>query len=227
MWRETPGNLGSTSIPQCQTSSDDESEMQSILQEARDLGLCQDYFSLDPFESCNLPTPPEPAEESLADPPDVMTLGLRMTLDALNGTSTREKYDVDGETMHFMGFLSCFERSSASQVCQSELMLPTRTFKAESPIMQGDHDLELLQVRRRNTVVLSSRGLDPFAVVRDKNEDLEWTAAQLALPSEIDQSFACAKLLVDPDAMEFIRNLFEGKTEKEDNHAVIAFDAVS
>ncbi|KAK5115609.1 hypothetical protein LTR85_009780 [Meristemomyces frigidus] len=179
----------------------------SMVEEARSLELCHDYFTENPFASACLPTPPESFVGDLADPPGVQSIALRVALDVLNDANAYEKWDVDQESAGFLASVMALGRDSGSPLGLQDAHVTFSDLKIVKPLLQCDPDLELQRLKRRNHVTLSAQGIEPFLLDVEKGESFIWPSYELNLPLGKDVLIASEKLEVGRNVMEYLREI--------------------
>ncbi|KAK4544468.1 hypothetical protein LTR36_004359 [Oleoguttula mirabilis] len=201
----------------------------SLLDEARALGLCQNYFTEDPWESACLPTPPETLTADIADPPGVQSIALLVALGALNGAHTYEKWNVDKESAGFLASVLALGRDDSYPVELQDAHVTFSDLKLPEPLLLCDPELELQRLKRRNEVSISAQGVKPFPLNVDKGESFQWAPSELELLAQKDQLVALEKLEVGRNVICYLRDIANptALSNSEMIHALVESDVVS
>lgn len=180
----------------------------SFVEEARSLGLCQDYFADDPLASAGLLTPPNMRVGDLADPPGVQSIALLTALGALNGANAYEKWDVDKESAGFLASVMALGKDDCTPPeLHDENVVSYSDLKLMEPLLRCDADIELERLKRRNEVSVSTSNLEAFPLNVDKDESVEWPSSLLKLTADKDCLATSEKWEVSKDVMEYVRDI--------------------
>ena len=175
----------------------------SFVEQARTSGLCRDYLTDRPFASY-IPSPPETSVEDLADPPGVQDIAAR---GALDGTNFHEKWDVDKESAGFLASVLALAKDDETPLELQDSRVSFCDLKVIEPLLHCDPELELQQLRRRNQVKITSRGMPPAMLVNDDGEGIGWSLQELERPVEAEHQLASEKLDVSQDVSSYLRDI--------------------
>lgn len=201
----------------------------SLADEARALGLCQDYLADDPFASGCIPTPPETLASDLADPPGIQSVELLVALGALSGSNMRERWIVDKDSAGFLASVLALGKDDSSPLRLQDACRSFVGIKVTKPMLRFDPELELQRLKRRNMATISARGISQITPNTEKGEDVEWASQDMDLSSRKDREVALAKLEVGRDVMVYLREIAEPQSldHRKMIDALIQSDKVS
>ena len=188
--------------------TDDEPDLDSPMEYARFYGLRRD-LPLDNLLSSDLI--PLPSEDIYLDMKELPGLLRADTLQAGVLESLRnERLDVDKETATFLasslGAAKRFELDPVDVMLEPEGL---HRLKLELPLLARDHEVEMLALRRRNEVRLSSQGIDRFQLDSDKNEGIAFPRAEIDKKLALDRELGNEKLDVSKETVGLLRDLHE------------------
>lgn len=186
---------------------DDVNEDFQPLRYARQYGLTTDYLAQNPLHNAYIPTPPASV---LADfSPEIDSRDVNEAK-ALMEQPGNERWDIDKDTAAVL--TSVMAIGNADGVHYEANRRSLRDLKVDEPVLSSDPDMDLSKLKARNQVHLSTHGMLPYELKREKDEGLAWSAEQLKLPSLVSDSIAGEKLDIDRDTMEFLRRVTEPST---------------
>ena len=209
-----PGRYPSNGSADLLSDACDEDEL-TPFEYARYHGLTTSYMDEDPRSTVPLPLTPESAGADLADPQATLNLDTLVALGALNGHNCNERWEVDKDAAKFLASAIALGKDDETQ---DEYGLDEawslRDLKMEQPLMPNDPGLELMRLKRRNALIISTEGIPPFCL--DAWETPSWTVEELHLPAEKDRNVAHEKLDVDNDTMQYLKEIFNIPPEGDD-----------
>lgn len=208
------------------TSSDegaDGPDLDTPLEYARFHGLCRDYEMDDPLSSLLIP----PAQEDLSHIADEAESTLfPETLVAEVHGSLNERLDVDKEAAGFlMSILKTCKRDESDQVKVDPIILSPKRLKLELPVLAGDHEVDMITLRRRHEVKLTSEGIEPFQLDREKGESLVFSSAEINDKRRLDSQLQNEKLDVGKETVELFRQLRELTSANEVDYVNEAYNS--
>lgn len=190
------------------TSSDDEDDgpgLDTPLEYARFHGLCRDYEMDHPLFSALIP----PAQEDpshIADEPG-STLFPEALMAEVHG-SLNERLDVDKEAASFlMSILKTCKRDESDHIGIDPAILKYKRLKLELPVLAGDHEVDMITLRRRHEVKLTSKGIEPFQLDTEKGESLVFSSAEINDKQRLDGELQNEKLDIGKETVELFRQL--------------------
>jgi hypothetical protein len=121
-----------------------------------------------------------------------------------------ERLDVDRETATFLasllGAARRFDHDPIDVVLEPD---GVHRLKLELPLLARDHEVEMLALRRRNEVRLSSQGIDRFQLDSDKDEGIAFPRAKIDKKLALDRELGNEKLDVGKETVRLLRDLHE------------------
>jgi hypothetical protein len=213
------------------SSSEDEDgspEPDTPLEYARYHGLCRDFQADHPLSSEFIPLPLDGVER-IAD-----EFGDVSYLDALQAEvhgSLNERLDVDKEAAKFlMAILRTCKQDEHDQtrvdLASLELATPgPRRLKLELPVLSGDHEVEIMSLRRRHEVKLTFKGIEPFQLDEEKGEGLRFSPAEIDDKHRLNGELQNEKLDVSKETVELFRQLRDFTAGKEFDYANEAYSS--
>ena len=171
-------------------------------------GLTTNHYDEDPLHFTYIPPPPRSIHADLQDPHGVLNIGTIVSLNALNGHNMHEKWDIDKQSAEFLA--SVIPLGGSNQLEEAWKIsepMRTRELKIEEAILSTDPELDLLKLKKRNVVTLSTHGLEQFPLDDQKDESLRWPDSRLSLPGETEWTIANEKFEVGRDTMAYIKEI--------------------
>jgi hypothetical protein len=208
------------------TSSDEEDDgpgLDTPLEYARFYGLCRDYEMDHPLFSALIP----PAQED----PFHIADGLEDALfpEALMAEvygSLNERLDVDKEAASLlMSVLKACKRDETDQIRIDPPILSAKRVKLELPVLAGDHEVDMIALRRRHEVKLTSKGIEPFHLDTEKGESLVFSSAEINDKQRLDRELQHEKLDVGKETVELFRQLRELTSGEEVDYVSEAYNS--
>ena len=185
-----------------------EDDEPTLLDYARQHGLISSHFAEHPFQSACLPSPPRSPLRDLEDPAGVLNIATVVSLKALDGHTTHEKWDIDKASAEFIGSVISLEKEDPTEsIAEVDKPLKITDLKLVEPILTTDPELDLVHLKQRNTPTIRTRGMKPFKLNDEVDESIRWPAHLLRLPAEKDQQVMDDKLIVDHDTIQYIKEL--------------------
>ena len=189
-------------------SSDDEDDgpdLDTPLEYARFHGLCRDYQLDHPLCSALVPLAQED-QSSIADQPEG-ALFPEATIAEVHD-SLNERLDVDKEAANFlMSILRTCKQDEGDQIRVGLAKSSPKRLKLELPVLASDHEVDVITLRRRNEVKLTSKGIEPFQLDTEKGETFAFTSAEINDKHRLDKELQNEKLDVGKDTVELFRQL--------------------
>jgi hypothetical protein len=188
--------------------TDDEPDLDCPMDYARYYGLLRDHPLDHPLSSDLIPLPSEDIYLDMEEPPE---LSRAETLQAEVWESLKnERLDVNRETATFLASLlggaKRFELDPIDVVLEPEGL---HRLKFELPLLARDHEVEMLALRRRNEVRLSSQGIDRFQLDAEKDEGIAFPQAETDRKLSLDRELENEKLDVGKETVGLLRDLHE------------------
>jgi hypothetical protein len=213
------------------SSSGDEDgspEPDTPLEYARYHGLCRDYEVDHPLSSELIPLPLDGLHRIADEPGDVSLLDA---LQAEVHDSLNERLDVDKEAAKvLMATLRTCKQDERDQIRVdlaslelASLELATsslRRLKLELPVLfSGDHEVDMITLRRRYQVTLTGKGIELFQLDDEKGEGLKFSPAEVDDKHRLDVELQNEKLDVGKETVELFRQLRDVTAGKEVDYA--------
>jgi hypothetical protein len=161
----------------------DEPDFDSPMDYARFYGLLRELPLDEPLSHGLIPLPSEDIYLDMEDPP---------------GPTRSETLQAD--------VLARFELDPIDIVLEPEGL---HRLKLELPLLPRDHEAEMLALRRRNDVRLSSQGIDPFQLDAEKDEGIAFPRAEIDKKLSLDRELSNEKLDVSKETVGLLRDLHE------------------
>lgn len=191
------------------------------LEYARLHGLCKNYTMDYPLASEVVPPVPEDLYHDMEDPLGEAELDAFQTEVQAN---LNERLDVDKETAVFLySIIAQGKRFDEDSVPISLETVIQRWPKLDLPVLAIDHDIEMLALRRRSEVRLSSRGVEPFQLDPEKDEAMVFPQAEIERKRLLDHELSHEKLDIGKETMEFLLELCEFSKDEQVNYAEHAY----
>ena len=210
-----------------ETDSDDDydEDWPSPLDYARYYGLTTSYFDTDPLQSDFLPSPSGDFYSDLGDPELAPNLDLLASLAASNESAIHEKWDIDKDAGVFLAsVVKSTNIEAAAEFLEANGMLGFGDLKLEEPLLASDPELDLLRLKRRNTVIISAHGLEPFVINEQKGEGLSWAMEELQLVAEKERELGQEKLDVDHSTRQFLKEVMSSQNSTGEESIQISDD---
>lgn len=208
------------------TSTDDEDDGPDLdrpLEYARFHGLCRGYETDHPLSSNLIPLPQED-QSQIADEPEGALFPEALLAEVHD--SLNERLDVDKEAASFlMAILKKCKQDEAEQIKIDPAIFSPKRVKLELPVLANDHEVEMINLRRRHEVKLTSKGVEPFQLDREKGESLEFSSAEVKDKQRLDAELQNEKLDVDKKTVELLRELRGLTSSKEVDYVNEAYDS--
>jgi hypothetical protein len=188
--------------------TDDEPDLDSPMDYARYYGLLRDLPLDGPLSSDLIPLPSENIYTDMEETPE---LSRADSLQAnVLASLENERLDVDRETATFLasllGAARRFELDPIDIVLEPEGL---HRLKLELPLLARDHEVEMLALRHRNEVRLSSRGIDCFQLDAEKDEGIAFPRDEIDKKLSLDRELETEKLDVGKETVGLLRDLHE------------------
>jgi hypothetical protein len=188
--------------------TDDEPDLDSPMEYARFYGLRRDLPLHNLLSSDLIPLPSEDIYLDMVEPPGLLRAETLQT-DVMESLRN-ERLDVDRETATFLasllGAARRFELDPIDVVLEPEGL---HRLKLELPLLARDHEVEMLALRRRNEVRLSSQGIGCFQLDPDKDEGIAFPRAEIDKKLALDRELGSEKLDVGKETVGLLRDLHE------------------
>lgn len=208
------------------TSSDDEDDgpdLDTPLEYARFHGLCRDYEMDHPLSSNLIPLPQE-GQSHIADEPE----GALFPETLLAGVhdSLNERLDVDKEAANFLvSILKKCKQDETEQIRIDFAIFNPKRVKLELPVLANDHEVEMIALRYRHEVKLTSKGIEPFQLDTEKGESLVFSSAEVNDKKRLDAELQNEKLDVGKETVKLFRELRDLTSSKEVEYVNEAYDS--
>lgn len=203
-----PGSFSRSDDFGSATSSDDEDDepgLDTPLEYARFHGLCRDYEMDHPLSKVLIPLAKEDLSSTTDEPEGAL---VHEALLAEVHDSLNERLDVDKEAASFlMSILKTCKQDENEQIRVDPTILSPKRLKLELPILAGDHDVDMIDLRRRHEVKLTSNGIEPFQLDTEKGESLVFSSAEIKDKQRLDAELQNEKLDVSKETVELFREL--------------------
>jgi hypothetical protein len=188
--------------------TDDEPDLDCPMVYARYYGLLRDHPLDHPLSSDLIPLPPEDIYLDMEEPPELSHAETLQT--EVCESLKNERLDVNRDTATFLasllGAAKRFELDPIDVVLEPEGL---HRLKLELPLLARDHEVEMLALRRRNEVRLSSQGIDHFQLDAEKNEGTAFPQAEIDRRLSLDRELEHEKLDVGKETVGLLRDLHE------------------
>ena len=169
-------------------------------------GLAVDYLQESPFDSMYSLSCSANPDADLLDPPSVPSVATFITLGASDSDSFQEKLDVDRDTAEFLGSLCSFEGTEPLEhLIGSDRRRPFSDLKIEEALLPLDPATDLLRLKERNTVTISTDGMELFHLNAAKGESLAWSARHQKLWLQVENESAAEKLEAESSIVEYLK----------------------
>ena len=190
------------------TSSDDEDDEPSLdtpLEYARFHGLCRDYETDRPLSSALIPLAQEDFSCTTDEPEGAL---FHEALMSEVQASLNERLDVDKEAAGFlMSILKSCKQDESDQIRVDLAVSSPKRLKLELPVLAGDHDVDMINLRRRHEVKLTSKGIEPFKLDTEKGQSLVFSSAEIKDKQRLDAELQNEKVDVSKETVELFREL--------------------
>ena len=190
------------------TSSADEDDgpgLDTPVDYARFHGLCRDYEMDHPLSSVLIPAAQGDLSH-IADEPGGTLFPEALLAEAHD--SLNERLDVDKEAAScLMSILKTCKQDESSQTNVDMAVLSPVRLKLELPVLASDHEVEMITLRRRHEVKLTSRGIEPFQLDVETGESLAFSSAEIKDKDRLDGELQNEKLDVGKETVELFRQL--------------------
>ena len=187
-------------------------------------GLVANSFDSNPFCSEYLPSLPESLHIDLEDPPSTLSIGTLVCTWALNGHTTHERWDVDKESVEFLTSVLALSNKYSEGLDCIHTMKRFGELKVEEATLASDAELDLLKLKRRNVVTITTEDMQPFQLNDERDESLCWPSNLLRLPAETDRDISNEKLEVDLETMEYMKAVAAPHTLSDDEIMLTAIE---
>lgn len=154
------------------------------------------------------PLTPESMRAEGQDSTPLISIDEFASLSSTHASHFQEKWDVDRESATFLASI-VHGMNKIESVSSDWRAFRTCGLRLEDALLPTDPVSELSHLKERNIVKLSARGEAPFELDKNKKENSEWTAAELELPTKLDQILAQEKLDVNPEVVEYLRGCYQ------------------
>lgn len=208
--REHSGNNSSSSFSSSSASEDSVPDGQNPIAYARYYGLCRDYKGEHLLDTDLIPLPDDDQYADLGF--DVSTVHQTFN----------ERLDVDKDTAAHLSSVLSMGRVTG-EVDEYDLARRLKRLKIEAPVLQIDHDADMLRLRRKSCVKISSKGLTPFKLDISKDEGPEFPPQCAILKSEIDREIKDARLDLTAETIDYLKEIYGFPTEEEPDLADQAY----
>lgn len=191
-----------------------------LVEYARLHGLTLNYLHQDPVEPELIPRIPATWQDALEDPASRMNIGLIVSLGALNGQTTNEKLDVDKETASLLS--SVFKLSKDDDDLETLLekdLIRFNDLKLEEPILATDPDIDLSRLSERNTVTISTDGMQPFPRKEIVESKFLPGKSDAALKTELERRIE-ERLDMDKTTAEYLRDICSLDSSSTDENEI-------
>ncbi|KAH9827908.1 hypothetical protein Tdes44962_MAKER02662 [Teratosphaeria destructans] len=175
----------------------------SLVQEARDEGLCLDYLAEDPFRPYGLPTPP------LTQIEDMPEAYLEAAVEVCHNLQTLEKWEVDREAAGFLADVMALGKDDGIEVLLRDSYPNFGDLRLVEPLLQRDPERELRNLKLDNAVSISTRGIIPFGLDIEKDEAIGWPEDASSLRSQKETEIRAEKLDIGRDVLLHVRELMD------------------
>lgn len=217
---EDPSGGSDSDMEFSEDESIDNADM-TPLQYARHYGLTVDYFQQAPLHPSLLPSPPD----SMLGDLDDHELAPYIDLKAFDREAMHERWALDKGTAELLG--SVMALSSHCEINDGPAGASRSTeLEMEEAILSSDPEIDVLNFRARNFVSISTKGVEPFRLVVDKDESLDdWATQDLTLPAVKMQDICKAELDIDRDVVNLLREVFKPSNMDRSDMVEVALEA--
>ncbi|GAB1736668.1 hypothetical protein NU219Hw_g8286t1 [Hortaea werneckii] len=74
-------------------------------------------------------------------------------------------------------------------------------------VLTTDHELDMQRLEARNTVTIFTNDIEPVPVDIERDEGFQWPSRYACLPTELDCEFASARLDIEKDVVDYLRDI--------------------
>ena len=208
------------------TSSDGEDdgpELDTPLEYARSHGLCRDYEMGHPLSSNLIPLPQED-QSHIADEPEGALCPEALLAEVHDSLNERLNVDKDAASLLVSVFRTC-KQDEIEQIRIDPAILNPKRLKLEPPVLANDHDVEMITLRRRHEVKLTSKGIEPFRLDTEKGESVLFSSAEVNDKQRLNAELQNEKLDVGKETVELFRELRDLTSSEEVDYVNEAYDS--
>ena len=183
---------------------------------ARYYGLCRDYEEERLLDTDLIPLP---NYDQVEDADDFSGLGFDI---AAVHQSFDERLDVDKDTANYLSAaLSMGRHADAGDDYDAAIRL--KQMKIEIPLLQTDHDADILRLRHKSCVKISFKGMTPFKLDAKKDEGSELPPQYAAAKAALDKDIRDAKLDLTGETIDYLKEIHGLLTQEGPNLADQAY----
>lgn len=205
---------------------DEGPDVDTPLEYARFHGLCRDYEMDHPLRSRLVPSPTPDARRDLEEPSNVQSWRCSEVVGKeIQESVENERWDVDKEAAALLLEVLALEKQSGGDELAGLKDVEMRPLRLEFPVLAGDHDFEMMVLRRRNEVRLSGAAVEPFPLDVEKDEGMAFSKIDVDNKHRLDHSLASEKLDVSKETLEFLREVSALSVEGDVDYAAEAYEA--
>lgn len=200
---------------------DSDPDLDPTLESARFHGLCRNYEMEDPLASDLIPLP---EEEFCCDDTELEHYLRHDEILKTVHDSLSERLEIDRNAVTFlMSTLRACKQYEGEEIPVDMECSDPRGLKLELPVLAGDHEVEMISLRRRNEVRLDCQGIKPFQLDKEKGESIEFSSAEIDNKRRLDTELRNEKLDVGKETVELLLQLRELAGGKVDDYASEAY----
>ena len=102
-------------------------------------------------------------QADLEDSQELMSIGLLVSLSAVNGNTAHEKLDIDKDAAELLAsVIKLGQDDDFPDMWPDEPATGFKGLRLEEPILLSDPQLDLIRLNDRNTAAISTKGMQPF-----------------------------------------------------------------
>lgn len=185
----------------------DEDEL-SPLEYAHYHELTTDYIYKDPLRDLDLSALTNDLDADVEATELAFQKKALLCRNAFHRQASYDKWEVDKASAKYLAsIVSLGQCDNPEYEVNIDSEANFRDPKLEEPLLRTDPELDLLRLKRRSTIRLSTRGTVPFPIDVEKCEGYRWTPKELSLPAEKVSQVAHGRLDIDRDTMEFLKEI--------------------
>jgi hypothetical protein len=212
--------ITASSEPDDFTHDDESSDAELTAHEyARECGLCTDYLKESPLGVLQSWEPFTTSAKDLEDPE-----GAARQETTANDLF-RERLDVDPEARELLYWIMKDDEYPFLYTL-SEIEPLRIDLKVELPLLETDHELDVLHFGHRPSPDFAHMNLPMEHTEREKDEGMEWPTRYLDLPQRVERKYGAEKLEFPREGVEFLVGIMKDMWSAEDMEELYANEIV-
>lgn len=192
------------------------------LEYARRYGLTTSHLH-DPYDAVDSPPSPAILRADLEDPISTSSIGDTITKRVLAKFSAGDKWDVDRATATFLASVAALGKDDLGlNPQQIDRPVHLSDLKVEEAILASDPDMDRWQLKNRNKVTISGKGMPQFDLNDSKGESFAWSVRELQAYADAEDLIINQKFDVDVETSTYLKKEIVGLNRQNLEEAVIA-----